>query len=140
MYGSILLCYFSLTAYSSLHPRHTAPQVLTLKLRKNRINTNTPASASAPVIPIWDQRPSTSGTFLPAENIFSSFTSEKEKTDKALAALAALGFSGLTAEDLEKLHPVDEYETELKVMAEVRGYFQVSYKVRAFVSVPVRFT
>ncbi|PBK80191.1 hypothetical protein ARMGADRAFT_1003277 [Armillaria gallica] len=49
-------------------------------------------------------------------------------TDKALAALAALGFTGLTAEDLEKLHPVDEYETELKVMAEVRGYFQVSYK------------
>ncbi|PBK78915.1 hypothetical protein ARMSODRAFT_947905 [Armillaria solidipes] len=95
---------------------------------KNRTNTSTPASASAPVIPIWDQRPSTSGTFLPAENILSSFASDKEKTDKALAALAALGFTGLTAEDLEKLHPVDEYETELKVMAEVRGYFQVSYK------------
>ncbi|KAG7442467.1 uncharacterized protein BT62DRAFT_954832 [Guyanagaster necrorhizus] len=67
-----------------------------------------------------------SGTFLPAEDVSNRF--DKEKMDKALAALTALGFTGLTAEELEKLHPVDDYETELKVMAEVRGYFQVSYK------------
>ncbi|KAK0196410.1 P-loop containing nucleoside triphosphate hydrolase protein [Armillaria mellea] len=97
----------------------TASQVPKRKFKTNgRINTSTPVSTSAPVVPIWDRRP----------NISGPFASEKEKMDKALAALAALGFTGLTAEDLEKLHPVDEYETELKVMAEVRGYFQVSYK------------
>ncbi|KAK0211639.1 P-loop containing nucleoside triphosphate hydrolase protein [Armillaria fumosa] len=114
---------------SFLQPLHTASQVPKRKFKtNNRINTSTPASTSAPVVPIWDRRPSTSGTFLPAEDISGPFASDKEKTDKALAALATLGFTGLTAEDLEKLHPVDEYETELKVMAEVRGYFQVSYK------------
>lgn len=42
---------------------------------------------------------------------------------------SGLGFE-VTAEDMSKLYPADEYETELKVMAEVRGYFKVSYKVR----------
>lgn len=41
-----------------------------------------------------------------------------------------MGDAGVRAEDLAKLNPPDEYETELRVMAEVRGYFQVSYKVR----------
>ncbi|KAK0463456.1 P-loop containing nucleoside triphosphate hydrolase protein [Desarmillaria tabescens] len=114
---------------SLLEPLHTASQTPKRKFKSNsRISasTSTPISTSAPVVPIWDQRPVTSGTFLPAENVSSPF--DQEKMDHALAALAALGFAGLTAEDLEKLHPVDEYETELKVMAEVRGYFQVSYK------------
>lgn len=53
-----------------------------------------------------------------------------EKINAALAMLAELGYVGLTAEDLGKLNPPDEYETELEVMAEVRGYFQVTYKVR----------
>ncbi|KAK0496696.1 P-loop containing nucleoside triphosphate hydrolase protein [Armillaria luteobubalina] len=114
---------------SFLQPLPTASQVPKRKFKtNNRINAGTPASTSVPVVPIWDRHPSTSGTFLPAEDISGPFASDKEKMDKALAALAALGFTGLTAEDLEKLHPVDEYETELKVMAEVRGYFQVSYK------------
>lgn len=47
----------------------------------------------------------------------------------ALAALAKIGYQGLWPEDLQKLNPVDEYEGELKVMAEVRGYFQVAFKV-----------
>lgn len=54
-----------------------------------------------------------------------------EKTNQILALLAELGLTGLTKEDLGKLNPPDEYEAELKIMAEVRGYFQVSYKVRA---------
>ncbi|KAH7920090.1 hypothetical protein BV22DRAFT_826286 [Leucogyrophana mollusca] len=45
-----------------------------------------------------------------------------------LAGLARLGFTGVTQEDLAKLLPSDEYESEIRVMAEVRGYFQVSYK------------
>lgn len=48
----------------------------------------------------------------------------------ALSALAKLGYVGLTADDLGKLNPPDEYEEELNVMAEVRAYFQVAYKVR----------
>jgi hypothetical protein len=55
--------------------------------------------------------------------------SDPEKFANAFAALAELGYTGLSKEDLGKLNPSDEYETELKVMAEVRGYFQVAYKV-----------
>ena len=46
-----------------------------------------------------------------------------------MAALAKLGLN-VTEEDLGKLNPPDEYEEELELMAEVRAYFDVSYKVR----------
>ncbi|KII84204.1 hypothetical protein PLICRDRAFT_46578 [Plicaturopsis crispa FD-325 SS-3] len=59
-----------------------------------------------------------------------------DKLNAALAALADLGYSGITAEDLGKLNPPDEYETELEAMAEVRGYFQVAYK-RVIDNVPI---
>ncbi|KAL0952897.1 hypothetical protein HGRIS_007115 [Hohenbuehelia grisea] len=45
-----------------------------------------------------------------------------------LAALAQIGYHGLEPEDLGKLNPPDEFDTELTVMSEVRGYFQVAYK------------
>ena len=51
------------------------------------------------------------------------------KINSVLASLAEIGYTGLKEEDLCKLKPPDEYETELEVMAEIRGYFQVSYKV-----------
>jgi hypothetical protein len=51
--------------------------------------------------------------------------------DMALAHLAKLGFAGLTEDDLGKLRPTDEYENELRVMAEVRAYWHVAYKVRS---------
>jgi len=44
--------------------------------------------------------------------------------------LAERGFTGLTIAVLGKLNLPDEFETELRIMAEVRGYFQVAYKVR----------
>ncbi|KAG5640591.1 hypothetical protein DXG03_007994 [Asterophora parasitica] len=47
---------------------------------------------------------------------------------EALAALSALGYHGVKPEDLGRLVPPDEYETELQMMAEVRGYFQIAYK------------
>jgi hypothetical protein len=47
----------------------------------------------------------------------------------ALAALAALGYNGLAEADLKKLRPVDDYETEIEVMAETRAYFQIAFKV-----------
>ena len=49
---------------------------------------------------------------------------------ETLANLAKLGYAGLTEVDLGKLNPPDLYEEELEVMAEVRAYFQVAYKVR----------
>lgn len=48
---------------------------------------------------------------------------------EVLAGLARLGFTGLKPEDLGKLNPVDDYEEEIQVMAEVRAYFKVAYKV-----------
>ncbi|RDB17526.1 Interferon-induced GTP-binding protein Mx2 [Hypsizygus marmoreus] len=53
---------------------------------------------------------------------------EDAKLRSALASLAELGYTGLTEEDLGRLNPPDEYETELQVMAEIRGYFQIAYK------------
>ncbi|KAI0041017.1 hypothetical protein FA95DRAFT_1611344 [Auriscalpium vulgare] len=47
---------------------------------------------------------------------------------KLLAELAEFGFSDLRGEDLKRLAKPDEYDTEMKVMAEVRSYFQVAYK------------
>ncbi|KAF8878225.1 hypothetical protein BD779DRAFT_1789330 [Infundibulicybe gibba] len=40
---------------------------------------------------------------------------------RVLALLAEVGYTGLTKDDLGKLNPPDEYETGLKVMAEIRA-------------------
>lgn len=48
----------------------------------------------------------------------------------ALNALWALGYKRLSVHDLARLHPPDAFEEELIVMADVRAYFQVSFKVR----------
>ena len=55
-------------------------------------------------------------------------TANEQHVLEALAALAKIGYT-VTPEDLAKLAPVDEFENEMRVMAEVRGYFQVAYKV-----------
>ncbi|KAI9058580.1 hypothetical protein FKP32DRAFT_1761408 [Trametes sanguinea] len=59
----------------------------------------------------------------------TSMLDDKEKASmrNALAELVKLGYE-VSEEDLGKLHKPDEYEEELEVMAEVRAYFQVSYK------------
>ncbi|KZT22881.1 hypothetical protein NEOLEDRAFT_1180623 [Neolentinus lepideus HHB14362 ss-1] len=61
---------------------------------------------------------------------------DEEKINAALAALADIGYAGLTAEDLGKLNPPDEFTREIIVMAQVRAYFQVSYK-RVIDNVPL---
>ncbi|KAH9946711.1 hypothetical protein B0H21DRAFT_693224 [Amylocystis lapponica] len=53
---------------------------------------------------------------------------QKAPIDVALEALSELGYKNLTKADLERLHPPDDFEEELEVMADVRAYFQVSYK------------
>ena len=61
----------------------------------------------------------------------SSITNRQQLVAETLANLAKLGYIGLQEEDFGKLNPPDIYEEELEVMAEVRAYFQVAYKVRA---------
>ncbi|KAG7091489.1 hypothetical protein E1B28_010520 [Marasmius oreades] len=46
----------------------------------------------------------------------------------ALSQLAGLGISELKPKDLQRLLPRDEMEPALKIMAEIRAYFQVAYK------------
>ena len=49
---------------------------------------------------------------------------------KALHALSNVGYTGITRESLKRLNPRnDEYEEEILVMADVRAYFDVAYKV-----------
>lgn len=54
---------------------------------------------------------------------------EKSAKDKALEALAELGYGDLSVGDLSRLHPPNQFDEELTVMADVRAYFQVAYKV-----------
>ncbi|KAJ7449129.1 P-loop containing nucleoside triphosphate hydrolase protein [Mycena galericulata] len=65
---------------------------------------------------------SSSRSSSPPTNALS--ITDPEKLNNVLAQLAELGYPGLTPEDFGKLRAVDEYETEIAVMSEVRGYFQ----------------
>ena len=58
-------------------------------------------------------------------------TSERYDPEaEALKILADAGYKNLTKADLARLHPSDHFEEELQVMADVRAYFQVAFKVR----------
>ncbi|KAJ7593810.1 P-loop containing nucleoside triphosphate hydrolase protein [Mycena floridula] len=85
------------------------------------------AASPAPAItaPWLGAAPNPFQPFVPIPRSTAPLTDDVQA---ALAALAKIGYSGLTADDLPKLLPPDEYETEIHVMAEVRGYFQVAYK------------
>ncbi len=91
------------------------------------------APFASPVEPIWNKSPS-AGMFVANQSTVGPFTpavalDQGEKINQILGHLAELGYTGLVADDLNKLRPGDEFEEELKVMAEVRGYFQVSFTV-----------
>ena len=58
--------------------------------------------------------------------------SDETTTAEVLAGLTRLGYTNVTREDLGKLCPPDEYEKEIMLMAEVRAYFHISYKVRPY--------
>lgn len=103
--------------------------------------SDTSKASSSPTIPFTFSAPAENRVgprpSAPSENLEWG-TSQKRGLDDeeqqrhenaALSALAMLGYH-VTAADLGKLHPPDIYEEELEVMAEVRSYFQVAYKVR----------
>lgn len=54
---------------------------------------------------------------------------DPNNVQQALAALSKLGLHNLTVESLNTLHVNSPLERELRLMAEVRSYFQVAYKV-----------
>jgi hypothetical protein len=70
------------------------------------------------------------GRALPFNEPDNAMDDKETTINQALASLAAAGYLGLSKSDLGKLNPTDEYEAELQVMSEVRGYFQIAYKVR----------
>lgn len=53
----------------------------------------------------------------------------QDRLNVVLGNLNYCGFEGVKETDLARLRPTDEYEAELDVMAEVRAYWQVAYKV-----------
>lgn len=55
---------------------------------------------------------------------------QQQNVDQLLSQLAAAGYPVHTKADLERLFASDPYEEVLVVMAEVRAYWQVAYKVR----------
>lgn len=96
--------------------------------RKPVVNSKqlAPASGPADVINAFGKRP-----LIDDE--------EREKLERqALSALAALGYNATPA-DFGKLISPDLYEREMDIMAEVRAYFHVAYKVSQFLyTTPIR--
>ena len=85
--------------------------------------------------PFFKHPPTSSVTFAQPPSAFQQpfkprqTPPDPEKVQAALAMLVEIGYSGITEDDLGRLNPTDEFETELLVMAQIRGYFQVAYKV-----------
>ena len=97
--------------------------------RTRRLSSSSSSSSSSETTP-----PTSVGGFGEASSSTKEGAAEslpKASAEKIRAALAALAAIGLVVkeEDLGKLHPPDAYEEELELMAEVRAYFDVSYKV-----------
>lgn len=67
---------------------------------------------------------------LASDSYRGEATRQRTPTEKALDALSVAGYANLTEADLARLHPPDAFEDEIGVMADVRAYFQVAYKVR----------
>ncbi|KAH7908747.1 P-loop containing nucleoside triphosphate hydrolase protein [Hygrophoropsis aurantiaca] len=65
------------------------------------------------------------------ERVYSGYSREdrsERPVDKALRFLAQAGYGNLVEKDLVRLLPPDQFQDELVVMADVRAYFNVSYK------------
>lgn len=89
------------------------------------------ATVTSPPAAIVDSSSSAAQTTRTSRKHGLDEDTRQQYENEALSVLAKLGYTGLTPDDLAKLLPPDIYEEELEVMAEVRAYFQVAYKVRS---------
>ena len=65
----------------------------------------------------------------PQVNVVRTLVESEMPQAKALRALAEAGYPNLRVSDLSRLLPPDSFEEELVVMADVRAYYHVAYKV-----------
>jgi thymidylate synthase ThyX len=65
----------------------------------------------------------------PQVNVLRTFVEAETPQAKALRALVEAGYLNLRVSDLSRLLPPDSFEEELVVMADVRAYYHVAYKV-----------
>ncbi|KAJ7196517.1 P-loop containing nucleoside triphosphate hydrolase protein [Mycena pura] len=110
---------------SALSSTSAAPFKFEFDAKNTNASSFTSATTTLPSSPALKPQESSATVTRGASPATST---DGNKVTSALALLADLGYTGLTLEDLGKLRPVDEYETEIAVMAEVRGYFQCAYK------------
>jgi len=104
--------------------------------KKRRTDTKSsaakPPSSGAGTSPRKAQpQPATKSVTLDERDTVSDSEDDSEKEElvnEALSILAKLGYTGLEPRDLDRLIPPDKYESEIIVAAEVRAFFQVTYK------------
>lgn len=121
-------------AFGSSSKTQPKPHAFALPPRSESLPTPTPAATPTPAVAAASTPSNTAIASpvvpTPGPIVATNDARDVEKINAILGMLADIGYTGLNAEDLGKLNPPDEYESELRVMSEVRGYFQVAYKVR----------
>jgi vacuolar protein sorting-associated protein 1 len=90
------------------------------RARPSRFTFSWPATVTSPVPPASDDED---------QEVFAS-RKRASMEQSALQSLVSRGYCGIKREDLKRLHPHENFDDELIVMADVRAYFQVAYKVR----------
>ena len=114
----------------------TVPTLSTTSFQELSSQINSFFQSSATQARTWGDAPKQTPSFAAPAQPFPETTTvsgtksrrDEQAIREALAALARLGLN-VTENDLGKLNPPDEYEDELALMAEVRAYFDVAYKV-----------
>ncbi|TFK69296.1 hypothetical protein BDN72DRAFT_959668 [Pluteus cervinus] len=105
-------------------PASPVGSAVSLNVAQTSSNSTPAPSAIQPEF----QQPHIHALNSPSLLLANSLPPREEKFNALFVALADLGYRGLKEGDLARLNLPDEYETEMKVMAEVRGYFMVSFK------------
>jgi hypothetical protein len=93
-----------------------------IRRRASRYLLSTPSVAPTPTDDIYLSPP-------PEDSWDSPKSSSNSAETRALKALSELGYKRLSLADLGRLHPPDRFIEEITVMADVRAYWQVAYKV-----------
>jgi vacuolar protein sorting-associated protein 1 len=79
--------------------------------------------------PVASKAPASDSSDEEDQEVFAGIK-QASLEQSALQSLAKRGYCGIKREDLKRLHPHENFDDELVVMADVRAYFQVAYKVR----------